>query len=349
MAMVDVTVMGAGAFGLATAYACAVRGAKVRVLEKRRIGAGSSGGIVGALAPHTPERWNPKKAFQFDSLIMAADFWAGVEATGGVSSGYGRTGRLQPVADERSLTLARDREGQAAELWQGKAAWRVAEAAEFGDWAPPSPTGLVIHDTLTGRLHPARACAALAAAIRALGGEVVEGVDTAPSEGRVIWATGYEGLLSLSHEMGKPVGNGVKGQAVLLDYDRRDLPQLYAESLHFVPHADGTLAIGSTSERDFDSPDTTDELADDLLARAVAAVPQIAGAKVLQRWAGVRPRAKSRAPMLGAYPDRDGHFIANGGFKIGYGMAPMAARVMADLVLDGHDAIPDDFRVSASL
>ena len=35
------------------------------------------------------------------------------------------------------------------------------------------------------------------------------------------------------------------------------------------------------------------------------------------RWAGLRPRARSRAPMLGAWPGRPGHFIANGGFKIG--------------------------------
>jgi glycine/D-amino acid oxidase-like deaminating enzyme len=37
--------------------------------------------------------------------------------------------------------------------------------------------------------------------------------------------------------------------------------------------------------------------------------------------------------------------VANGGFKIGFGMAPKIAQVMADLVLDGRDAIPPDFRL----
>jgi glycine/D-amino acid oxidase-like deaminating enzyme len=37
-------------------------------------------------------------------------------------------------------------------------------------------------------------------------------------------------------------------------------------------------------------------------------------------------------------------FIANGGFKIGFGMALGVAEVMADLVVDGIDRIPDDFR-----
>ncbi len=52
--------------------------------------------------------------------------------------------------------------------------------------------------------------------------------------------------------------------------------------------------------------------------------------------------------MLGPWPGRAGQFIANGGFKIGFGMAPKVAEVMADLVLDGRDAIPDAFRVEAS-
>ncbi|MCV2881636.1 NAD(P)/FAD-dependent oxidoreductase [Actibacterium sp. XHP0104] len=347
MATVDVTIRGAGAFGLSVGYAIARRGARVRVVEPRRVGAGSSGGIVGALAPHTPERWNDKKAFQFDSLIMASEFWADVAQVSGRSPGYGRTGRLQPVADDRALTLAQERAEQAGDLWQGKAIWELRPASDFGDWAPPSPSGMVIHDTLTGRLHPAQACAALAAGISALGGEIVIG--DAPDAGAVIWATGYEGLLDLSHEMGKPVGNGVKGQAILLRHDRRDLPQLFADTIHFVPHADGTLAIGSTSEREFDAPDTTDALLDDLYARAMTVVPALRGAEVLSRWAGVRPRAKSRAPMLGPWPGRPGHFIANGGFKIGFGMAPKVAQVMADLVLKGQDDIPAAFRVEASL
>jgi glycine/D-amino acid oxidase-like deaminating enzyme len=52
--------------------------------------------------------------------------------------------------------------------------------------------------------------------------------------------------------------------------------------------------------------------------------------------------------MLGEWPGRPGQFIANGGFKIGFGMAPKVAEVMADLVLEGRDAIPAAFRPEAS-
>ena len=219
-------------------------------------------------------------------------------------------------------------------------------AGEAGDWAPPTPTGLLVHDDLTARLSPRAACEALAAAIAMRGGEVLrDGRD----EGAVLWATGADGLRELSEATGRPVGNGVKGQAAVLHFDAHDRPQLFALGLHIVPHADGTVAIGSTSERDYDDPAATDAQLDDLIDRAVAAMPVLHGARVVQRWAGVRPRSRSRAPMLGPWPGRPGHFVANGGFKIGFGVAPKVAEVMADLILDGRDAIPDAFRVEASL
>jgi glycine/D-amino acid oxidase-like deaminating enzyme len=88
---------------------------------------------------------------------------------------------------------------------------------------------------------------------------------------------------------------------------------------------------------------------DDVIDRAIAALPALAEAQVIERWAGVRPRAKSRAPMLGHHPNKPGAFIANGGFKIGFGMAPKAGDCMADLILEGRDSIPEDFKPEASL
>ncbi|MCT4607836.1 MAG: FAD-binding oxidoreductase [Pelagimonas sp.] len=346
MTSVDVTVRGAGAFGLSVAWACVQRGAKVRVVDPYGPGAGSSGGLVGALAPHVPENWNPKKAFQFESLIMAEGFWQEVEAEGGVSAGYGRTGRLQPIADDHTLALAQERALGAQELWQGKAEWRVVSCAEAGNFAPDSPTGLLIYDTLTARMRPRGACDALVAALNARGTEITT---QASDEGAVVWATGWQGLRAMSEELGKKVGDGVKGQSALFRYEARQAPQIFAQALHIIPHADGTVAVGSTSEREFDDPNSTDAQTDELIARARDILPDLKGAEVIARWAGVRPRAKTRAPILGAWPDRPGHYVANGGFKIGFGMAPKVAQVMADLILEGRDEIPEGFRVAACM
>ncbi|MGR3323096.1 MAG: NAD(P)/FAD-dependent oxidoreductase [Pseudooceanicola sp.] len=344
MDSVDVTIRGAGIFGLSIAWACLRRGARVRVIDLNGIGAGSSGGIVGALAPHVPENWNAKKAFQLESLLMAEAFWADVAAAGGADPGYLRSGRIQPLADARAVELARARAAGAAELWQGRAVWEVVDTA--AGWHCPSATGHYVRDTLTARLHPRMAGRALAAAIAAGGGAIVP---DAPESGLVVHATGVAGLKALNAAFARTVGTGVKGQAALFRLDRRLAPQLFAEGLHVVPHADGTVAVGSTSERDYAAGEQVDGQIDELIAKARALVPALADAPVTERWAGVRPRAKSRAPLLGPWPGRPGHYIANGGFKIGFGMAPKVADVMAALILDGQDGIPEGFRTEELL
>ena len=346
MATPDVTMFGAGVFGLSVAWACLGRGARVRVIDPGGVAAGASGGVVGALAPHVPENWNPKKAFQRDCLLAAAGFWAAVEAASGISAGYARTGRLQPVPDAAARERATARAADAATLWQGRAVWEVVPAPA-GGWAPVSPTGHLIRDDLSARIHPRRACESLAGAIRARGGEIVR---HGAEAGAVVHATGWRGLAGLGDSLGRPMGSGVKGQALLLRHAAPEgAPQIYADGLHIVPHGDGTVALGSTSEREWEDPGTTDARIDDLHERAVAAVPILHGAAVVLRWAGIRPRARSRAPMLGPWPGRPGHFVANGGSKIGFGVAPGVAEVMADLVLEGRDRIPDGFRVEDNL
>jgi glycine/D-amino acid oxidase-like deaminating enzyme len=179
----------------------------------------------------------------------------------------------------------------------------------------------------------------LAVAVEALGGRVLR---IGAPEGKIVWATGWAGMTEIG-------GNGVKGQAALLRFDAAGSPQLFADALHIIPHLDGTVAIGSTSERDFTDPASIDTALDDVIARAVAAFPVLQGAEVIARWAGVRPRAPSRAPVLGHHPMRQGDYIANGGFKIGFGMAPKVGQVMADLLLENQDAIPDGFRASSPI
>jgi glycine/D-amino acid oxidase-like deaminating enzyme len=289
-----------------------------------------------------PEAWNVKKEFQLDSLLMAEGWWQGVEAASGMASGYARLGRLQPLEDARAVAAAEARSASAADLWRGEADWRVVPATRAG-WEPVSPSGWLVQDTLSARISPRMALASLAAAIVAIGGEVLtEGEEVGP----VVHATGVAGLRDLSAALGQPVGSGVKGQALALHFDARDRPQLFVDGLHIVPHADGTVAIGSTSETAW-TDDGTDAQLDGLLDRAVAALPILHGAAVVARWAGVRPRATTRAPLLGEWPGRPGHYLANGGFKIGFGMAPKVAEVMADLVLERRDGIPKGFRLIA--
>ena len=121
----QVIVIGAGIWGLACAYACARRGDAVTVYDAGRVGDGASGGIVGALAPHVPDQWNPKKQFQFEALDTADLFWSKADALSGIPSGYGRIGRLQPLLSKKAMELAEARSTSAKDLWQGLYHWQI--------------------------------------------------------------------------------------------------------------------------------------------------------------------------------------------------------------------------------
>ena len=345
LASYDLTIRGAGIFGLSVAWVAACRGAKVQIVDPFGPAARSSGGIVGALAPHAPQKWDAKKAFQLESLLMAEAFWRDVETAGGSQSGYARSGRLQPIQDDHGLALAHERRVASQDFWQQNATWDVIPST--GDsWAPQTQTGWLIRDTLSALVHPRKACEAL---VRALDTKGIKVVSDALGQGPTLWATGLAGLEALTANHHRSIGNGVKGQAALLEFDARGKPQIFSGGVHIIPHHDGTVAIGSTSERYYDTPNQTDAQLDGVIAAARAAVPVLADAAVIERWAGVRPRARSRAPMLGKWPNKAHHYIANGGFKIGFGMAPKVAQVMADLILDNVDNIPEGFRVEDNL
>ena len=125
------------------------------------------------MAPHVPEDWNAKKEFQLDSLLLAEGWWAAVQAAGGVSPGYARLGRLQPLGGcSGGGGGARAGRGRGDKALAGRS--RVAGGCRrrVRDWEPHSPSGWLVEDTISARVAPRAALAALVAAIRARGGEV---------------------------------------------------------------------------------------------------------------------------------------------------------------------------------
>ncbi|MEM7439450.1 MAG: FAD-dependent oxidoreductase [Pseudomonadota bacterium] len=352
-------VVGAGVWGLSCALVCAQRGWAVTVLEARQVGSGASGGIVGAMAPHTPDNWNPKKQFQFEALDQADAFWADVEKRAGKSTGYGRIGRVQPISDVAGLRLATDRGAGAQSLWAGRHTWQVIDRP---NWLSPdqAPFG-VIHDTLSARIHPAKATAALGHAVVGGGVEILEGVNVTDlsqtgvvvngksrDADAVIVAAGVGGFDLLAPFTARAPGTGQKGQAALLGCDLRGRPQLYADGLYIVPHADGTTAVGSTSENTYVDPIATDVLLEDVIIRARALMPELTDAPIVQRWVGLRPKPRKRDPMLGPIPGLDRHFAALGAFKIGFGLAGKVATTLADCI-ENRGSVPESFLVSSQM
>jgi glycine oxidase len=64
---------------------------------------------------------------------------------------------------------------------------------------------------------------------------------------------------------------------------------------------------------------------------AVAMVPELRDAKILEDWAGLRPGTPDALPILGR-TSAPGYYVATGHFRDGILLAPVTARVMADVI-----------------
>ncbi len=367
--MCEVLIVGGGVMGLWAAVMAARAGFATRLLERRLIGSGASGGLLGALMPHMPDRWNDKKQFQFDALVSLEGEIAELEAATGLSAGYRRSGRVMPLGKPHLREIALGREQDAAQNWHAPARrfdWQVRDAGAVG-WpaADAAPFG-VVHDTLAARLAPRSLLAMLRAALeqfpRVQCEEGAEVVSLDPARGRLALADGrdltFERLIlaagvesfsfidSLTQPRRTPSGGAVKGQAALLRADIDPaLPIIFADGLYVVPHESGQVAIGSTSENRFEEPYSTDGQLDALLARAAALAPALRGAPVVERWAGLRPRSTGREPVVGRHPDHERVFALTGGFKVSFGLAHALARsVVNEIAGRPGTTLPETFQ-----
>jgi glycine oxidase len=101
--------------------------------------------------------------------------------------------------------------------------------------------------------------------------------------------------------------------------------------VYLVPRSDGRLLIGATvEEAGFDK--RTDPATIQRLHRsAVALVPELAEARILEDWAGLRPGTPDALPILGATAI-PGYYVATGHFRDGILLAPITAKIMADVI-----------------
>ena len=369
---VDLLVAGGGVMGLWTALLAARKGLSVHLVEKRRIGAGASGGLLGALMPHLPDRWNAKKAFQFEALVFLEGEIAALEAETGLSTGYRRSGRLIPLAKPHNRTIALGHAEDALSVWRtpGRAfAFDVLDRSPVNGWPAEAAMACgLVHDRLAARLAPRSLLAALRAAIERLPnvsireGASVKSLDTAAGAarfgdgteiafGHCVLAAGVETfalLAPISPLLAKPAGGAVKGQAAFLKATvDPSLPVIFADGLYIVPHDNGLVAIGSTSENSFADPFGTDGLLDALIEKARAMVPVLSDAPVVERWAGLRPKAVGREPMVGRHPDHANISLMTGGFKVSFGLAHALAREVLHEIEGGTLGVPPSFTVPA--
>jgi len=379
----DCIIIGAGIFGLSIADRIASHGARVTLIDSNGPGAGASGGILGALMPHMPESWNPKKQFQFDALHSLENHIQLLEEDTGEATGYGTVGRIMPIRKKGFHDLTTRRISESEHNWQGAYHLTIEDVDMFSSWlekgSAENPLLGIAWDDLSARVEPKGYINALMQRLRntcvtcAFGESVVavdadrqcvilENGDVLTAD-RIILAAGIHTFAMLQQLGLADLGGAVYGQACLVKPDRLPpkMPILYDNGIYLVPHADGCIAIGSTSEKldcgeinpkNFAVPVPGLNEEQTLLDKASELSSLVRNAPVLSRWAGYRPKAWARDPMIGHINPDSRFYIATGGFKISFGIAHHIARYVADDILGEKSSgisLPPTFQLQAHL
>ena len=358
----DIAVIGGGIVGLWTAFEAARQGRSVVLLEKRHIGAGASGGLLGALMPHQATSWNAKKQFQLDGLLTLEDEIAALEELTGIDTGYRRCGRLMPIRNAEKRRKSDEWAGASHDAWPYPYRWMVAEATIYSDWLSPDEMPLGTNaDNLSARVDPRNLVAALRKALELSGVAIREETTilfddtrkpllpdgTPVVAGHVVLSAGWQTFGLVDPEFAEPTGRGVKGQAALLKPAQpidTAQPILYDNGTYVIAHDSGLVAVGSTSEDAFDDPASVDEKLDAVIDRARLLCPALVNAEVVEKWAGIRPRASGREPLVGPLPGFANTLIAAGGFKISFAIAHLMAKAVLAQTDDANPAfLPDIF------
>ena len=111
--------------------------------------------------------------------------------------------------------------------------------------------------------------------------------------------------------------------------------------VYLIPRSDGRIIVGTTVEEvGFDK--RTDITTIQRLHRAaIALVPELRNARILEDWAGLRPGTPDSLPILGA-TTTPGYYVATGHFRDGILLAPVTAHVMAQIIegkIPDHDLV----------
>jgi glycine oxidase len=125
----------------------------------------------------------------------------------------------------------------------------------------------------------------------------------------------------------------VKGQMLCLLAPSREFIKhvIRAPEIYLIPRSDGRILAGATVEEAGFDKRTDVATMQRLHHAAIAIVPALQNAKILEDWAGLRPGTPDALPILGATPT-PGYYVATGHFRDGILLAPITARVMAQVI-----------------
>lgn len=352
MTGMEVLVVGGGIVGLATACALASDGHAVQVLERERPGSRASWVAAGLLTPSSPWRYPQaliELCFRSEELYPALVEEL-VECTG-IDPEHETAGMLYPegvgndaeaVAQHSRLRGALGFEVEhldraaldARQPGLGPEVVGAAFQAKSARVRPPRLLRALVQRA--GQLDVSIASGCEVTSLLADDGRVsgvrVAGGQRLAAEAVVLAAGAWSGHLARSLGLIVDV-RPVRGQILLL----RGEPGLLGPTIndgfdYLVPRRDGRILVGSTMEdAGFDAVNTDEALAR-MRRNARRLLPATAQMTEEMCWAGLRPGTPDRMPYLGPVEGLPGLLLATGHFRNGILLAPITARIVADVL-----------------
>jgi glycine oxidase len=343
----DVIVAGAGVVGLSAARALAGAGARVLVVERRRVGAEASSAAAGMLAPQAGEADGRLLDLALRARDRHLELAAELEEETGIGVDLSRLGRLEVFFDE-AAQRARQRVLEAQQA-RGLAVELLA-ASELRECEPNVSQSAVGAAYFAGdrRLDNVRLTRALAAAAvqrgatlltgRPVTGLIIEGGKLAGVRAGtetlrapvVVNASGaWAGLLAGDPQ--PPPVEPIRGQIVAFEMSPPPLRHVvWSDHGYLVPRGDGRLLAGSTQERAGYDKSVTAGGVRSILDMALRLVPALSDVRIADAWAGLRPATPDGLPVIGpgAVP---GLIHAAGLFRDGILLGPLVGELAAEL------------------
>jgi glycine oxidase len=333
-----VIIAGAGIIGVSLALELRERGASVLVLDRQEPGSEASSAAAGMLAPSDPETPEALRSLAIESARMFPAFVQKIESAGNMQVDFRRIGTIALL--EESAAPSEYRNLSRAEL----------QRLEPSIHSAGHPAFFVQEDSV----DPLLLTQAALAAARNLGVEIrghTPVTDIRAHDNAVEVVAEADTFFAASAIDCRGAWSGApirprKGQMLYVHPQSRVLQHvLRAPEVYIVPRSSGKILIGATVE-DVGFDKSVDPSAIQQLLNATAKyLPALVSAPIIQSWAGLRPGTPDDLPIIGpTHTPRV--FVATGHFRNGILLAPVTAKIMAELV-HGHPS-PQDIRAFSS-
>jgi glycine oxidase len=348
--VVTVVVVGAGIVGLSVAYELASRGARVRVLDPRGVAQGATRASAGILAPYTEGHVAPLLELALSSLELYPDFVARVESDSGARVEFERHGSLHVALTDaeagelRATSQALAAVGAPHELMDADGATRLEPniASRVTAALLVRPHGYVAASPLAAAVaQAARNRGAAISATAVLGidalaqGLAVRTQDEVIAADLVVIAAGSWSSRLRGATWVKPI----RGQLVELRAQARAASRVvWGTRCYVVPWRDGSVLVGATMEDvGFDETATAGGVRG-LIEAATGLMPGLESARFQEVRVGLRPMIADELPAIGRSSSLRGVVYATGHYRNGVLLAPLTARLVADLVMEDRES-----------